>query len=145
MNYLKPGTQRLIKHDQCLLSREILSEIKRDGRKGWRGRKKDDISWVIEMQRNRDGQDEKLVMRHWLALSWSWDSFHISTEEFNPECIDKCCLVLGRGSVCLINGWYKAFMLEDYIEAGQKCDTFVQIVEKLGSVYNQYINCNNVW
>lgn len=68
-NYLKPGTQHLIKHDQRGLSRQMLREVKRDGRKGWRGWEKDDISWVIEMQRNRDGQDERLVMRHWLALS----------------------------------------------------------------------------
>lgn len=35
-------------------------------------------------------------------------------------------------------------MLEDYVEAGQKCDSLIQIVEKLGSVHNQYINCSNV-
>lgn len=37
-----------------------MREVKRHGRKGWRERERDGISWVIEMQSNRDRQVEEL-------------------------------------------------------------------------------------
>lgn len=37
----KPGTKRLIRHDQCALSRRASKGLKRDGDERWRGREKE--------------------------------------------------------------------------------------------------------
>lgn len=100
----------LIKYDQYVSSREIWREVKRDGRKGYRDWKKDDISWVIEMQSKwRTSREAGRCVIDWQ----SHDRFHISTQEFDSKCIDKCSLALRKGRMCLINVQNKEYMFED--------------------------------
>lgn len=86
----------LIEYDRCVLSWEILREVKNKWKK--KAAETDDISPVIEMQSSRDRQvetlgDVPLIGRSCKARTGS----HVISEGFDSTRIDGCSLVLGNG------------------------------------------------
>lgn len=102
----------LIKYDQCLSSRELFREVKKQMEgNGWRGWEEGGISWVTEIQSNWDGQVEKLgdlpligtLIEPGRIPHQHWGVRLKSAVTNVPSCS-------GKRRMCLINGWNKVYV-----------------------------------